>query len=65
MIRLYSIGNWLFLLGSIVFTGDAVSEVLTDVSLRAIEHLSASILFTTGCVIFLLEPSQKENSKCQ
>ncbi len=55
----YSIGNWLFLAGSIIFSFDAISEVTEKLSIHSFEHLLASIFFTTGCVLFLL-PSQKE-----
>jgi hypothetical protein len=58
---LYSIGNWLFLPGSLIFTGDATSEVFASCSLRSIEHLLASLLFTTGCLLFLQEPDQKDS----
>ncbi len=60
---LYLIGNWLFLLGSLIFTGDSVSEVFTDCSLHSIEHLLASLLFTTGCILFLQESTHQEDSK--
>ncbi|HEY9623404.1 MAG TPA: hypothetical protein V6C78_23810 [Crinalium sp.] len=47
------IGNWLFLIGSLIFTVDGAIELIEGVSLHAVLHFSASVLFTIGSVLFL------------
>lgn len=58
-----TIGNWLFVIGSIIFTCDSVSEILEGLTLRSIEHFSASLLFTAGSVLFLLESTAKKDTE--
>lgn len=50
--------SWLFLIGSLIFTLDSILEILRGVSFSAILHVSASVLFTIGSVLFI--PSNKE-----
>lgn len=56
-----TIGNWLFLIGSLLFTGDAVNNVWVSCSVRSLVILTACCLFTTGCVFFLLDTSATAN----
>jgi hypothetical protein len=48
-----SLVSWLFLIGSLIFTLDAVLENLKGVSFSSLLHISASILFTIGSFLFL------------
>jgi hypothetical protein len=50
--------SWLFLIGSLIFTLDSILEILRGISFSAILHISASVLFTIGSVLFI--PSNKE-----
>ena len=50
--------SWLFLLGSLLFTLDAVLENLRGISFSSLLHISASILFTVGSLLFMPKPSQ-------
>lgn len=45
--------SWLFLIGSLIFTVDSGLEMLEGISLHSIFHLSASLLFTLGSLLFL------------
>lgn len=45
--------SWLFLVGSLMFVLDAVLENLKGVSFSSILHISASILFTIGSILFI------------
>jgi hypothetical protein len=53
------LGNWLFLLGSLIFTFDSVSEILAGFSWRAIGHISACLAFTIGSIILIFEGQKK------
>jgi hypothetical protein len=48
-----SLVSWLFLIGSLIFTLDAVLENLKGISFSSLLHISASILFTIGSILFL------------
>lgn len=48
-----SLVSWLFLIGSIMFTFDAVLENVKGISFSSFLHISASILFTVGSVLFI------------
>jgi hypothetical protein len=52
--------SWLFLIGSLIFTLDAILENIKGVSFSSILHISASILFTIGSVLFM--PSDRSNN---
>jgi hypothetical protein len=45
--------SWLFLIGSLIFTLDAVMEISKGITFSAVLHVSASILFTIGSVLFM------------
>lgn len=51
--------SWLFLVGSVMFTLDAVIENLRGISFSSLLHLSASILFTIGSALFIPSNQQK------
>jgi hypothetical protein len=50
--------SWLFLIGSLIFLGDGILELTEGISIHALLHLSASLLFTVGSVLFI---PQSEN----
>lgn len=49
----------LFLIGSLIFLLDAVLENLRGISFSSMLHLSASILFTIGSVLFIPSNSRQ------
>jgi hypothetical protein len=49
----------LFLIGSLMFTLDAILENIRGISFSSLLHISASILFTIGSVLFIPSNSQK------
>ncbi|MEO1376218.1 MAG: hypothetical protein AAFW70_18300 [Cyanobacteria bacterium J06635_10] len=51
--------SWLFLLGSLLFVLDAVLEIIEAISLHSIIHMSASLLFTIGSILFLPRNQQQ------
>ncbi|MCU0533752.1 MAG: hypothetical protein MUD14_07645 [Hydrococcus sp. Prado102] len=51
--------SWLFLIGSLIFTLDAILENIKGVSFSSLLHISASILFTIGSVLFIPSDRQK------
>ncbi|PIG90989.1 hypothetical protein [Gloeocapsopsis sp. IPPAS B-1203] len=51
--------SWLFFVGSIMFTFDAILENVKGVSFSSLLHISASILFTLGSVLFIPSNQQK------
>jgi hypothetical protein len=51
--------SWLFLIGSLMFTLDAILENIRGISFSSLLHISASILFTIGSVLFIPDNSQK------
>lgn len=50
--------SWLFLIGSLMFVLDAVLENARGISFSSLLHLSASILFTIGSVLFIPNNSE-------
>ncbi|AFY86869.1 hypothetical protein [Chroococcidiopsis thermalis] len=53
-----SFASWLFLIGSLMFVFDAILEIFKGITLSAILHFSASIIFTIGSILFMPDPSQ-------
>jgi hypothetical protein len=51
--------SWLFLLGSLLFVLDSGLEIIEGISLHSIIHLSASLLFTIGSILFLPQIQQQ------
>ena len=47
------IASWLFLIGSMLFTVDAITEIADSLSLMSSLHLSESILFLAGSLFFM------------
>ena len=45
--------SWLFLVGSLIFVVDGFLELTEGVSIHALLHLSASLLFTIGSILFI------------
>ncbi len=54
-----ALASWLFLIGSLLFLLDAILENIKGVSFSSVLHLSASILFTIGSVLFIPSNSQQ------
>ncbi|MEM9536707.1 MAG: hypothetical protein AAF268_12545 [Cyanobacteria bacterium P01_A01_bin.3] len=50
--------SWLFLVGSLLFVLDGVLENLQGVSLSSVLHISASLLFTVGSLLFMPQRSR-------
>lgn len=50
--------SWLFLIGSLMFLFDAILELTESISIHGVIHLSASILFTVGSILFI--PTNKK-----
>ncbi len=57
--RRYRVVSWLFLIGSLVFTFDSLLEISEGISLHAVCHLFASVLFTVGSVLFIPKAQTK------
>jgi len=53
-----SLASWLFLIGSLMFVFDATLEITKGVTLSAVLHFSASIIFTIGSILFMPDPAQ-------
>ena len=51
--------SWLFLIGSLLFVLDSGLEITEGISLHSIIHLSASLLFTIGSILFLPRNQQQ------
>ncbi len=51
--------SWLFLMGSLMFVLDAILESMRGISFSSLLHLSASILFTIGSVLFIPNNSRQ------
>ena len=51
--------SWLLLVGSLIFVLDGILENIRGVSFSSILHLSASVLFTVGSVLFIPNNSQQ------
>ncbi|WP_272064014.1 hypothetical protein [Oscillatoria sp. CS-180] len=45
--------SWLFLIGSLMFLVDSILENLEGVSMSSLLHISASLVFTVGSVLFI------------
>lgn len=57
------VGNWLFLMGSLLFTFDAINNAWVSCSIRSFLILAACCFFTIGCILFLLDNSAKADSQ--
>jgi len=51
----YRWGSWLFLLGSGLFTLDALGSSLQELNWGSFVYLLGCILFTVGCVCFVVD----------
>jgi hypothetical protein len=51
--------SWLFLIGSLIFQVDAILELTEGISLHVVLHLSASLLFTIGSILFVVYDGQQ------
>lgn len=47
------VGNSLFVMGSLIFTGDCVIDVLEEVSLHSLSELLAGLMFTIGSLLLI------------
>jgi hypothetical protein len=54
-----SLVSWLFLIGSLIFMADGILELTEGISVHAIFHNTASLLFTIGSIFFLLDARAK------
>jgi hypothetical protein len=59
-IDLMSLVSWLFLIGSLIFQLDAILELTEGISLHVAFHLSASLLFTIGSILFVLHDAKQK-----
>ncbi|MFM7425843.1 MAG: hypothetical protein ACKO7W_12780 [Elainella sp.] len=54
--------SWLFLIGSLIFQLDALLELTESwsqgLNLHVLFHLSASLLFTVGSLLFVIQDQQ-------
>lgn len=55
------IANWLFLMGSTVFTLDAVIEIGKSLSIHSVFSILASLAFTIGCILFLEDACRQDH----
>ena len=55
------IANWLFLVGSAVFTLDAVLAMAESLSIHSIFQMSACLAFSLGCILFLQDAYRQQN----
>ncbi|MFB6277571.1 MAG: hypothetical protein ABEI32_15655 [Halothece sp.] len=53
--KYYRWGSWLFLLGSICFTIDALVLCFDELTIRSFFYLFGCILFSLGCVCFTID----------
>ncbi|MGL4619819.1 hypothetical protein [Chroococcidiopsis sp.] len=53
-----SVASWLFLIGSLMFVFDAILEISKGITVSAVLHFSASLIFTIGSVLFMPDPTQ-------
>lgn len=53
--KYYRWGSWLFLWGSTFFTVDALGLSFEELTWRSFFYLLGCILFTLGCVCFVLD----------
>ena len=54
-----SVASWLFLIGSLIFVFDATFEIARGITLSAVLHLAASIIFTIGSILFMPDSTEK------
>ena len=52
--------SWLFLIGSLIFLLDAALENLKGISFSSLLHISASLLFTIGSLLFIPNYSNQQ-----
>lgn len=57
--NLVFIGSWLFLIGSAIFTFEAILEIIESTSILSVFHFIACLFFTIGSYLFL------DNAKTQ
>jgi hypothetical protein len=57
---LMSLVSWLFLIGSLIFQLDAILELTEGISLHVAFHLSASLLFTLGSILFVVHDARQK-----
>ncbi len=55
-----SLASWLFLIGSLIFQLDAILELTEGISLHVAFHLSASLLFTLGSILFVVHDAKQK-----
>ena len=55
------IANWLFLMGSTVFTLDSLMEINRSLSIHSIFSILTSLAFTIGCILFLEDACKEDN----
>ncbi|MDJ0570104.1 MAG: hypothetical protein QNJ53_13815 [Pleurocapsa sp. MO_192.B19] len=55
------LANWLFVMGSTLFTLDAVMEISRSLSVHSVFLILASLAFTFGCVLFLEDACRQRN----
>ena len=48
------VANWLFLIGSALFTLDSAIEVSRSLSIHSVFSILACLAFTIGCILFLV-----------
>jgi thiosulfate reductase cytochrome b subunit len=59
-IDLMALASWLFLIGSLIFQLDAILELTEGISLHVAFHLSASLLFTAGSILFVMHDGKQK-----
>ena len=47
------LASWLFLIGSLIFLVNGFLELTEGISIHALLHLVASLLFTIGSILFI------------
>jgi len=55
----YRWGSWLFLLGSSLFTIDALGSNFDELTWHSFVYLLGCILFTVGCFCFVVDADQQ------
>lgn len=56
--KYYRWGSWLFLWGSTFFTVDALGLSFEELTWRSLFYLLGCVLFTVGCVCFVIDSLQ-------
>lgn len=57
------VASWLFLIGSVLVMIDAISEIVSHLSLMSLVNLSEGILFLVGSIFFMPESRPSEAEK--